>query len=99
MVGDGLEYITGWLVYKFRSQYPHLEKTSDEDHDYYFRLPSWIEELSLRGLRRPTDEFLNEMRRVNRILGRLLEINTAKIEPASVNLVILMFAFEQRQNI
>lgn len=52
---EGLQYVTGFVCYRFRDKYPHLgKKTIEEDE-----CNDWIGILSRGNLIRPSDEFLN----------------------------------------
>lgn len=71
---DGLEYIAGWLAYKFKGKYPHLSdpmKCAPQEHSYM--LPSWIRQLSFGGLASPSTDFLMQVKIMERCFQKLVE--------------------------
>lgn len=63
---DALEYIAGYLAKKFQSLLPHIgDFTHVKRAEHSYNLPSWIEQLSYGGLIKPTEKWLQKIKKWN----------------------------------
>lgn len=77
MVQDAVEYLAGWVAKIFRLKFPELGSTTTEQHlnksshghDYVI-LP-WINHLSYGSLTVPSDEFKNNIFRIERLFNKI----------------------------
>lgn len=77
MVQDAVEYLAGWVAKTFRLKFPELGSTTTEQnskkssngHDY--EMPPWINHLSYGGLIVPSDEFKNNIIRIERLFNKI----------------------------
>ncbi|KAJ6642723.1 Transposable element P transposase [Pseudolycoriella hygida] len=75
---DGLEYLAGWIAWKFKKKHPEFSKTRREtlsshitDHTYAKRIgiesSSWIDRVSYGGLTKPSNEVMQWVRRMENV--------------------------------
>jgi hypothetical protein len=75
---DGLEFVADWVAYKLK-QYPSLGRYSylaEANHSY--TAPSWVQQLSFGGLKVPSVEWLEEVRRMNQFFKEYHPLNNFK---------------------
>lgn len=61
---DGIEYLAGWIAFKFKETHPELGK-----HTYKLpaSAPSWVQHLSFGGLMRPSPSWFQDARKMERM--------------------------------
>jgi hypothetical protein len=59
-VANAIEYLAGWIAYKFKSTDPNLGIfTYESKQEHRYSLPSWVGHLSFGGLKNPSPEWLD----------------------------------------
>lgn len=69
---DVIEYLAGWVVRKYKKDFPDLlAKIQHEDHNQ-LQVPSWFSHLPFGGLTIPSSKWLEMVRVIEKILSRFL---------------------------
>jgi len=69
---DGVEYLAGWVARKYIKDFPDLlANIQHEDHNQ-IQIPTWLSHLSFSGLTIPSSQWLDMVRKIEKILCRLL---------------------------
>lgn len=77
MVQDAVEYLAGWVAKTFRLKFPELGSTTTEQHlnksshGHDYGVLPWINHLSYGGLIVPSDEFKNNIFRIERLFNKI----------------------------
>lgn len=76
MEEDATEYLAGWVAKKYKIQFPELGLTTTKcnleiplEHDY--QIPTWIHHLSYGGLIAPSQDFKNQVIRIERLFKKI----------------------------
>lgn len=76
MEEDATEYLAGWVAKKYKIQFPELGSTTTKcnlerplEHDY--QIPTWIHHLSYGGLIAPSQDFKNQVIRIERLFKKI----------------------------
>lgn len=77
---DGLAYIAGYLAKKLKEKHPELGKYTYQINEginmhSYGHFPSWIKNLSFGGLIQPSDEWLDQVQRMDKYFVKLHKDN------------------------
>lgn len=63
---DALEYIAGYLAYKYKKTLPNLGLHTYKIKRDNYSIPSWVQQLSYGGLIKPTGSWLKKIKKWNR---------------------------------
>jgi hypothetical protein len=66
-----IEYLAGWVAYKFKSTHPSLGIfTYESKQEHGYSLPSWVGHLSFGGLKKPSPEWLHTAILLDKIFNK-----------------------------
>ncbi|KAK3923436.1 Transposable element P transposase [Frankliniella fusca] len=74
MKGDGIQYLAGWVAFKFKKEFPdlgtptRLVKSGDMNNN---QLPTWVQQLSFGGLMQPSSAWLEKAHLMESIFNKL----------------------------
>jgi len=69
---DGAEYLAGWVARKYKKDFPDLlANIQHEDHNQ-IQISAWLSHLSFGGLTIPSSQWLDMVRKIEKILCQLL---------------------------